>query len=139
MKSASFFVACLFLALLAAAPFPLGYVSLRPLSPEANRYGYALTSLVLLESFLPEKADSRRLRFRRWFLHRTGLRLAAFSEDQLGLVALTLAAVSLPLRSGATHPSGGNGGRFRRLQHPYHGLSALDLPALVSEYRLLVP
>ena len=138
MKSAPFFVACLFLALLAAAPFPLGYgFTQAAFSMKHNRYGYALTSLVLLESFLPEKGDSRRLRFAGGFSTGLACALLLFLKISFGLVALTLAAVSLPLRSGARIRLAGMAAGFAAFSIPIMGYLRFDLPALVSEYRVL--
>ncbi|MFY9852793.1 MAG: hypothetical protein WAK26_02820, partial [Terracidiphilus sp.] len=64
MKLAPLFVACLFIALLVAAPFPLGYHFFQAcFSMKHNRYGYALTALVMLESFLPHEDSTRKQNF----------------------------------------------------------------------------
>jgi len=92
MKPAPFFVACLFLALLAAAPFPLGFTPLQAaFAMKHNRYGYALTGLVLLESFLPQDAGNRRHRFAGGFSTGLACALLLFLKISFGLVALTIA------------------------------------------------
>jgi len=97
MKSSPFFVACLFLALLAAAPFPLGFGFMHAaFSMKHNRYGYALTGLVMLESFLPEDSDNRKHQFAGGFSTGLACALLLFLKISFGLVALTFAAVSLP-------------------------------------------
>lgn len=138
MKPAPFFVACLFLALLAAAPFPLGYSSTQAaFSMKHNRYGYALTGLVLLESFLPQDADSRKREFAGGFSTGLACALLLFLKISFGLVALTFAAVSLPLRSGARVRLSGVAAGFATFSFPMMAYLRFDLPALVSEYRLL--
>src|ERR1035438_2893101 len=102
MKPTPFFIACLFLALLAAAPFPLGFAPWQTaFAMKHNRYGYALTALVMLESFLPQDDRSRRQQFAGGFSTGLACALLVFLKISFGLVALTSAAVSLPLRSGA--------------------------------------
>lgn len=138
MKPAPSFVACLFLALLAAAPFPLGFTPLQgAFAMKHNRYGYALTGLVLLESFLPQEAGNRRHRFTGGFS--TGLACAVllFLKISFGLVALTIAAVSLPLRSGARIRLAGMAAGFAAFSIPMMAYLRFDLPALMREYRLL--
>ncbi|MGD0404899.1 MAG: hypothetical protein ABSB66_17080 [Candidatus Acidiferrales bacterium] len=138
MKSAPFFVACLFLALLAAAPFPLGFgFTQATFSMKHNRYGYALTGLVLLESFLPEGAASRRHQFTGGFSTGVACAVLLFLKISFGLVALTLAAVSLPLRSGARSRLAGMAAGFSAFTVPMFAYLRFDLPALVREYRLL--
>lgn len=138
MKSAPFFVACLFLALLAAAPFPLGFgFTQSAFSMKHNRYGYALTALVLLESFLPEKSDSRRLWFAGGFSTGLACALLLFLKISFGLVALTFAALSLPLRSGARTRLAGMAAGFAAFSVPIMAYLRFDLRALVNEYRLL--
>src|SRR5580704_3948763 len=138
MKAAPFFIACLFLALLAAAPFPLGLgFTQAAFSMKHNRYGYALTALVLLESFLPEKPDSRRLLFSGGFSTGLACALLLFLKISYGLVALTFAAVSLPLRSGARIRFAGMAAGFAAFSVPIMAYLRFDLPALVREYRLL--
>lgn len=138
MKCAPFFVACLFVALLAAAPFPLGYgFTQSAFSMKHNRYGYALTALVLLESFLPQKADSRRLQLTGGFSTGLACALLLFLKISYGLVALTFAAVSLPLRSGARVRLAAMAAGFAAFSFPMMAYLRFDLPALVVEYRLL--
>jgi hypothetical protein len=138
MKTAPFFVACLFLALLAAAPAPIGY---RPLqtafSMKHNRYGFALTGLVLLESFLPQDAASRRHEFAGAFSTGLACALLLFLKISFGLVALTFAAVSLPLRSGVRIRLSRLAAGFAAFSVPMMAYLRFDLPALVREYQLL--
>ena len=138
MKPAPFFVACLFLALLAAAPFPLGFnPGQTAFSMKHNRYGYALTALVLLESFLPRDATSRKLKF--WGSFSTGVACALllFLKISYGLVALTFAAVSLPLRSSARTSLAGMAAGFAAFSVPMMVYLRFDLPALMREYHQL--
>jgi hypothetical protein len=138
MKPAPFFVACLFLALLAAAPFPLGFPPWQTaFAMKHNRYGYALTGLVLLESFLPPGAASRRHRFAGGFSTGLACALLLFLKISFGLVALTFAAVSLPLRSGERIRLAGMAAGFAAFSLPMLAYLRFDLPALVREYRLL--
>jgi hypothetical protein len=138
MKPAPFFVACLFLALLAAAPFPLGYGPRQAaFAMKHNRYGYALTGLVLLESFLPQDAGGRRHRFTGGFSTGLACALLLFLKISFGLVALTFAAVSLPLRSGARIRLAGLAAGFAAFSLPMMAYLRFDLPALVREFRLL--
>lgn len=138
MKAGPFFFACLFLVLLAAAPFPLGWgLTQTAFSMKHNRYGYALTGLVLLESFLPPEGEGSRREFAGGFS--TGLACAVliFLKISFGLVALTFAAVSLPLRPGARMRLAGMVAGFAAFTVPIMAYLRFDLPALVREYRLL--
>jgi hypothetical protein len=138
MQSAPFFVACLFLALLAAAPFPIGFdFTQATFSRKHNRYGYALTGLVLLESFMPESSASRRHQFSGGFSTGVACALLLFLKISFGLVALTLAAISLPLRSGGRSRLAGMAAGFSAFTVPMIAYLRFDLPALVREYRLL--
>jgi hypothetical protein len=138
MKAAPFFVACLFLALLAAAPFPLGLgFTQAAFSMKHNRYGYALTGLVLLESFLPQNDGSPKQQFAGGFSTGLACALLVFLKISFGLVALTFAAVSLPLRSGARIRLAGMAVGFAAFSVPIMAYLRFDLPALVREYRLL--
>ncbi len=138
MKPAPFFVACLFLALLAAAPFPLGIPPQQAaFAMKHNRYGYALTSLVLLESFLPAEGDNRRQRFTGGFSTGLACALLLFLKISFGFVALTIAAVSLPLRSGSRARLGGMAAGFAAFSVPMMAYLRFDLPAILGEYRLL--
>jgi hypothetical protein len=138
MRPAPFFVACLFLALLAAAPFPLGISPLQAaFAMKHNRYGYALTSLVMLESFLPQVSSSRKQRFAGGFSTGLACALLLFLKISFGLVALTFAAVSLPLRSRARMRMAGMAAGFAVLSVSMMAYLRFDLPALVGQYRLL--
>jgi len=138
MKPAPFFVACLFLALLAAAPFPLGFTPRQAaFSMKHNRYGYALTALVMLESFLPRDAGSRKREFGGNFSTGLACALLLFLKISYGLVALTFAAISLPLRSSARIGLAGMAAGFAAFSVPMMAYLRFDLPALVREYRLL--
>jgi hypothetical protein len=63
--------------------------------------------------------------------------LLLFLKISFGLVALTLAAVSLPLRSGARIRLAGMAAGFAVFSVPIMAYLLFDLPALVREYRLL--
>jgi hypothetical protein len=138
MKAAPFFVACLFLALLAAAPAPIGFTPFQTaFAMKHNRYGFALTGLVLLESFLPQDAGSRRQHFAGAFSTGLACALLLFLKISFGLVALTLAAVSIPLRSGVRVRLAGLAAGFAAFSIPMMAYLRFDLPALVREYQLL--
>jgi hypothetical protein len=138
MKSSPFFVACLFLALLAAAPFPLGFGFIHAaFSMKHNRYGYALTGLVMLESFLPEDSGNRKHQFAGGFSTGLACALLLFLKISFGLVALTFAAVSLPFRSSARIRLAGMATGFAAFSVPILAYLRFDLPALAREYRLL--
>jgi hypothetical protein len=138
MRPTPFFVACLFLALLAAAPFPLGYNFLEAcFSMKHNRYGYALTALVMLESFLPEDGNTRKQNFLGGFS--TGLACAVllFLKVSYGFVALTFAAVSLPLGTRIRGRLAGMAAGFAAFTIPMMAYLRFDLPAQISQYELL--
>jgi hypothetical protein len=138
MKPAPFFIACLFLALLAAAPFPLGYnPGQTTFSMRHNRYGFALTALVLLESFLPRDSGSRKLEFGGGFSTGLACALLLFLKISYGLVALTFAAISLPLRSSARNGLAGMASGFAVFTVPMMIYLRFDLPALAREYQQL--
>jgi hypothetical protein len=138
MKPAPFFVTCLFLALLAAAPFPLGFnPGQTAFSMKHNRYGYALTALVLLESFLPRDAGSRKLEFGGGFSTGLACALLLFLKISYGLVALTFAVISLPLRSSARTGLAGMAAGFAAFCLPMMIYLRFDLPALLREYHQL--
>ena len=87
MRSAPFFVTCLFVALLAAAPFPLGYYFFQAaFAMKHNRYGFALTALVMLECFLPQDFLTRKQRFLGGFS--TGLACALMLFLKIGTIRL---------------------------------------------------
>ena len=102
-----------------------GVQSHDPIGLIANPCSYA-------DNFLPEEFGSRKLQFAGGFSTGLACALLIFLKISLGLVALTFAAVSLPLRTGAHIRLAGNGGGLRRLQCPPHGLSALR-PARARE------
>jgi len=138
MKPAPLFVACLFLALLAAAPFPLGtHPRQAAFSMKHNRYGFALTGMVLLESFLPADSRNRRLQFRGGFSTGLACALLLFLKISFGLVAVTIAVVSAPLRSSARIRLAGMAAGFAAFTAPMMAYLRFDLPALLREYRLL--
>jgi hypothetical protein len=138
MRPAPFFVACLFIVLLAAAPFPLSFAPWQTaFAMKHNRYGYALTGLVLLESFLPEDRGLRRQQFAGGFSTGLACALLLFLKISFGLVALTITAVSLPFRSSARIRLGGIAAGFTAVCVPMLAYLQFDLAALVREYRLL--
>ncbi len=138
MRPAPFFVACLFLALLAAAPFPLGYHFFQAcFSMKHNRYGYALTALVMLESFLPQDDNTRKQRFLGGFSTGLACALLLFLKISYGFVALTFAAVSLPLRGGIRSRLAGIAAGFAAFSIPMMAYLRFDLPSQISQYELL--
>jgi hypothetical protein len=138
MRPAPFFVACLFVALLAAAPFPLGYNFLEAcFSMKHNRYGYALTALVMLESFLPENGSTRKQRFLGGFSTGLACALLLFLKISYGFVALTFAAVSLPLSTGVRRRLAGMAAGFAAFTIPMMAYLRFDLPSQISQYELL--
>jgi hypothetical protein len=138
MRSAPFFVACLFLALLAAAPFPLGrYLFQAAFSMKHNRYGYALTALVMLESFLPQDFLTRRQNFLGGLSTGLACALLLFLKISYGLVALTFAVVSLLLCSRARNRLLGMATGFAAICLPMMAYLRFDLPSQIYQYRLL--
>ena len=138
MRPAPFFIACLFMALLVAAPFPLGFAPWQAaFAMKHNRYGYALTGLVLLESFLPQDVGSRRHQFTGSFSTGLACALLLFLKISFGLVALTFAVVSLPLRSRVPIRLAGMAAGFAAFSVPMLAYLRFDLLALLREYRLL--
>jgi hypothetical protein len=138
MKPAPFFIACLFLALLAGAPFPLGFTPVQTaFSMKHNRYAYALTGLVLLESFLPQGESNRRQRFAGAFSTGAACALLLFLKISFGMVAVTLAAAALPFRPGRRFVTTGMLAGFAALSVPMMAYLRFDLGAMVREYRLL--
>jgi hypothetical protein len=138
MRPAPFFVACLFLALLAAAPFPLGFhFSLGAFCMKHNRYGYALTALVMLESFLLQDASARKPHLLGGFSTGLACALLLFLKISYGFVALTFAAVSLPLCSGARNRLAGMAAGFAVFSVPMMAYLRFDLASQVYQYQLL--
>jgi hypothetical protein len=138
MRTAPFFVACLFLALLAAAPNPLGYTLFQTsFSMKHNRYGFALTALVMLESFLPEDFSTRKQRFLGGFSTGLACALLLFLKISYGFVALTFAAVSLPLCSRARSRLLGMAAGFAAFGVPMMAYLRFDLHSQVLQYQLL--
>lgn len=139
MRPAPFFLACLFLALLTAAPFPLGHSPWQTsFSMKHNRYGFALTALVLLESFLPDDGlDGKRLF---WGGFSTGLAAALllFLKTSFGLVGATLAAVSLVFRRMGLNRVAGMAAGLSIFSLPMLVYLRFDVPALIGETRTLV-
>jgi hypothetical protein len=102
-----------------------------------NRYGYALTALVLLESFLPRDESSRKHEFGGGLSTGLACALLMFLKISYGLVALTFAAISLPLRSSARVGLAGMAAGFTAFTLPMMVYLRFDLTALMREYRLL--
>jgi hypothetical protein len=138
MRPAPFFVACLFLALLAAAPFPLGFhFYLGAFCMKHNRYGYAFTALVMLESFLPQDASTRKRLLLGGFSTGLACALLLFLKISYGFVALTFAAVSLPLCPGARNRLAGMAAGFAAFSVPMMAYLRFDLASQVYQYQLL--
>lgn len=139
MRPAPFFLACVFLALLTAAPFPLGHSPWQTsFSMKHNRYGFALTALVLLESFLPDDGLEGKRPF--WGGFSTGLAAALllFLKTSFGLVGLTLAAVSLAFRRSGLNRLAGMAAGLGVFSLPMLVYLRFDVPALTAEFRTLV-
>jgi hypothetical protein len=139
MAPAPFFLACLAVVLLAVAPFPLGLEPWQSaFSMKHNRYGFALTSLVLLESFLdPDKCSGRKMQFGGGFS--TGLACVTllFLKISYGLVALVIAAASILFRPSEWSRLTGLAAGFLLAGLPILTYLRFDVGALVREYRLL--
>jgi hypothetical protein len=139
MVPAPFFLACLAVLLLAVAPFPLGLEPWQSaFSMKHNRYGFALTSLVLLESFLdPDKCSGRKMQFGGGFS--TGLACVTllFLKISYGLVALGIAAASVVLRPRERGRLAGLAAGFLLAGLPILMYLRFDVGALIREYRLL--
>jgi hypothetical protein len=138
MRSAPLFVACLFLALLVAAPFPIGDPFFEAtFSMKHNRYGYALTALVLLESFLPQEENTRKKNFLGGFSSGVACALLLFLKISYGFVALAIAAVSLPFCVRARRRLAGMIAGFVAIGLPMMAYLRFDLPSQVFQYQML--
>jgi hypothetical protein len=138
MKPGPFFVACIFLAMLAAAPFPIGspYFA-ASFSMKHNRYCFALTALILLESFLPQNENMCKRRFLDAFSSGFACAVMLFLKISYGFVGLAIAAVSVPLQArGRTRLAGLMAG-FAAFSLPMMAYLRFDLYAQVFQYHLL--
>jgi hypothetical protein len=136
MAPAPFFVACLFFALLAAAPFPLGFPPTHTaFCMKHNRYGYALTGLVLLEAFLPAGKDGKE-RFWGGFSTGAACALLLFVKISFGFVAMAFAGWGWLVRPNRKMAAAGLAAGFVAIGLPMTYLR-FDLGALVTEYQLL--
>jgi hypothetical protein len=91
-------IACLLLAMVAMAPFPVGTWP-RELSHAMayNRHGYALAGLVILEAFQTAPADRKREAFWGGLSSGAACALALMLKASYGLVTIGLVAASLVL------------------------------------------
>ena len=139
MFPAAFFLACLAITLLAVSPSPLGYDPWRfSFSMKHNRYCFALSILVLLESFLPPPADEKaRGSFAGGFSTGLACGLMFFIKISYGLVGLGIAAVSFALRPREHARTLGIAAGFVAGVLPVLIWLRFDLGALFREYRLL--
>jgi len=139
MKAFPLLVACLFLALLVAAPFPLGFSPLHTaFCMKHNRYCYMLTSLVMLESFLPPgEFKGWRHSFFGGFSSGVACALAFFVKISFGFVALTFAAASMLLVPRARHRLPGVAAGILAFSLPMMGYLRFDIHAQIEQYRLL--
>jgi hypothetical protein len=139
MKPFPLLVACLFLALLVAAPFPLGFSPLQTaFCMKHNRYCYMLTALVMLESFLPPgEFKGWRHAFFGGFSSGVACALALFTKISFGFVALTFAAASLLLTPRARYRLPGLAAGFLAFSLPMMGYLRFNLRAQIEQYRLL--
>lgn len=139
MAPAPFFLACLAVLLLAVAPFPLGLDFWQgTFSMKYNRYGFALTNLVLLESFLdPEKCSGRGMEFGGGFSTGLACVVLLFLKISYGLIALGIAAASVLLRARERVRLAGLVAGFVLAGLPILMYLRFDVGALVREYRLL--
>jgi hypothetical protein len=139
MKALPLLVTCLFLALLVAAPFPLGFSPLRTaFCMKHNRYCYMLTSLVMLESFLPPgEFKGWRHAFVGGFSSGVACALAFFIKISFGFVALTFAAASVLLVPRARYRLPGLAAGILAFSLPMMGYLRFDLHSQIEQYRLL--
>lgn len=139
MKALPLLVACLFLALLVAAPFPLGFSPLRAaFCMKHNRYCYMLTSLVMLESFLlPGEFKGWRHPFVGGFSSGVACALAFFIKISFGFVALTFAAASVLVVPRARYRLPGLAAGILVFSLPMMGYLGFDLHSQIEQYRLL--
>jgi len=139
MEPAPCFVTCISLVLLAVSPFPLGcFPTLTSLAMTFNRYGFAITSLVLLECFLP---SSKEVDFRKQFGggFSSGLACAVmlFVKISYGMVGLVLAGASVVLRPRERVRWLGLVTGFAIFVLPMLAYLRFDVAAIVREYRFL--
>jgi hypothetical protein len=134
MKIAPLWSACVFIVLLAGAPFSLGtHPWQSTFAMTYNRYGFALASLVLLESFLP--ADDAAF----WGAFSSGVAcaLALFMKVSYGFVGLGFAAVSLAFHPKIRLRVAGIAAGLAAVGLPMMAWLRFDFAALVREYRTL--
>lgn len=139
MASLPFAVACLALLMLAIAPFPLGHFpSQTAFAMKHNRYGFALTGLVLLECFLPTSTeDSRRSQFGGGFSSGLACAVLLFLKISYSLVAVLLVAISILLRRNQRVRVAGLLAGALSFVLPMLAYLRFDIPAMVREYRTL--
>jgi hypothetical protein len=139
MASMPFALACVTLVLLAIAPFPLGHTLRQTaFAMKHNRYGFALTGLVLLECFLPSPAgDSGRTQFGGGFSSGLACAILVFLKISYGLVALGLVAMSALFRPKEHARLGGFLAGLILFALPMLVYLRFDFPALAREYRVL--
>lgn len=139
MAAVPFFLGCLFLVLLATAPYPLGFLPTQTaFSMKHNRYGFALLGLVMLECFLAE-GDEEIPRQRFWSGFSTGLAsaLALFLKISYGLVGLGFAVLSVALGKHALSRQAGIGVGVLAVAAPMFLYLRFDFGAILREYRWL--
>ncbi len=139
MASAPFLLACVSLTLLAAAPFALGLTPwYSTLAMTYNRYGFALTGLVLLECFMPPR-DDRPASREWWGGVSTGLAcsILLFVKISYGLVAIAIAGLSVLLRHKERSRVLAMAAGFLLFTVPMLAYLRFDIRSLVEEYRLL--
>jgi hypothetical protein len=138
MKPGPFFLALIFLAMLAAAPFPIGspYFA-ASFSMKHNRYCFALTGLVLLESFLPHFENTRKRQFFFAFSSGFACALMLFLKISYGFVGLAIAAVSLLLQARVRTRLEGLMTGFAAFSLPMMAYLRFDLYAQLLQYKLL--
>ena len=137
MAPAPFFIACLFFALLAAAPFPLGFPPTHTaFCMKHNRYSYALTGMVVLEAFLPEGKNGRE-RFWGGFSTGAACALLLFVKISFGFVAMAFAGLGWLVRPNRKMTIAGLASGFAAISVPMMTYLRFDLDALVTEYQLL--
>ncbi len=139
MEAAPLQLACATIVLLAVAPFPLGeYPWATGFAMGYNRYGYALTALVLLECFLPlERAPAGRRSFFGGLSTGLACSLLLFLKVSFGLVALTLAWVSLLVRRAEQRRAAGLAAGFVAVLLPMLVYLRFDASSVIREYSML--
>jgi hypothetical protein len=138
MTNAPFFLACVMLVLLAAAPFPLGYPPWHSsFAMTYNRYGFAGMGLILLESFLPSGEEHRRAQWTGGLSTGLACALLLFTKISYGLVGIAVSGFSVLLRPRERARVLAMLAGFFAIALPTLAWLRFDIAPVIREYRLL--